>query len=1071
MKKAITLFTLLFSCSLLFAQNKPVGWVSKDVFQTRYFVENKGQYDALQAGGPAIQYGIDNNSDHIYFSPSGFMWLLVKNHDAGEAKDPDAERDPDAEVMKMDSCRLQMNWINANPAVQIIPGEKSKHYFSYGDARYLSYGYQTITYKNLYPGIDIEYTIPEKGGVEYRILLAPGADLSQVKFRYTANRPLHLSADKNGLKIGNSIWPLSEKDMRAFDSQGTEVSMSYVLHGNEVSLQAAPYNYSLALTVDPWITPLTSLAGSGNCDNAGYDVDYDQSGDLFVFGGGGLTSTPYLCKVAKYDPSGSLLWTFDGQVISAGWTTSPVSAYPGNFVVDKNSGKVYISQGFAYNGSQVVRINGAGLYDNFISVANEPLREIWEMKFNCLSGELLGMGGSTNSEEDFGIIDTTTGNVVTSNITAISTSYQQDIVNCTMDGQGHPYMIFASVATAYVNNRIYKLNTNYTTSLWDQATGFSTFQESSNKSFVSTSSNGFNCLASNQNYLFYYDGSNLSAFNALTGAPVGNSYTVPGYSAKFQGGIYANSCDEVFVGGSGGNILKYHFDGTNFVPLTPLALAGFSTSAITDMVFNPANNLLYVCGLGLVAAVDPQSLCVDSVVSIQLQLTPACPDSEYVHILNPVSTSAYSFIWRDSLNNIISSVIAAPGVSVNGVGGLNGQTEYSVQVVQTAACQVISSTLHFNFVCTSQTVAHICHGASYQLPDGTWVTAPGIYTDTIPSSTPGVDSVITVNLFVYPKDSVHFNASICEHQTYQLPWGTLVNQTGTYIDTFTDRHGCDSIVAVHLQVYPLDTMPVNATVCQGQSYTLPSGISVSLAGTYYSTFPDMHGCDSVIETHLSYIYPTSAQQADAFCAGSLYTLPDGTSVSQPGIYTSVIPNAAGCDSTITTTLHSVLTPVISLGNDTTFCQGDELTLVAASPPSTYSWSTGSHDSAIVVQTSGTYTVWVSSPPCPVVSDSIRISVIDCSCIFMPNAFSPNDDGSNDGIKPIIACDFDLAPYEFCIYNRWGQLIFKTNDENARWDGTYKGANAEVGVYVYTISYFNARLQQSLQLKGNITLIR
>jgi gliding motility-associated-like protein len=89
-------------------------------------------------------------------------------------------------------------------------------------------------------------------------------------------------------------------------------------------------------------------------------------------------------------------------------------------------------------------------------------------------------------------------------------------------------------------------------------------------------------------------------------------------------------------------------------------------------------------------------------------------------------------------------------------------------------------------------------------------------------------------------------------------------------------------------------------------------------------------------------------------------------------------------------------------------------------------------------------------------------------VVMPNAFSPNNDGNNDIFRPKV---FDqLSNYELRVYNRWGNLIFRTNDPRAGWDGTYKGAPQTAQAYIYTCSFTNNR-QERQELNGTVLLLR
>ena len=75
-------------------------------------------------------------------------------------------------------------------------------------------------------------------------------------------------------------------------------------------------------------------------------------------------------------------------------------------------------------------------------------------------------------------------------------------------------------------------------------------------------------------------------------------------------------------------------------------------------------------------------------------------------------------------------------------------------------------------------------------------------------------------------------------------------------------------------------------------------------------------------------------------------------------------------------------------------------------------------------------------------------IIPNMTIYVPNTFTPNDDGINDtfGVNGEAIKEFNMT-----IYNRWGQLLFETSDKSKRWDGTYQGKKLATGSYVYVIS--------------------
>lgn len=139
------------------------------------------------------------------------------------------------------------------------------------------------------------------------------------------------------------------------------------------------------------------------------------------------------------------------------------------------------------------------------------------------------------------------------------------------------------------------------------------------------------------------------------------------------------------------------------------------------------------------------------------------------------------------------------------------------------------------------------------------------------------------------------------------------------------------------------------------------------------------------------------------------------------------------------------------------------------------WSNGSTASSILVSEEGTY--WARS-----YGDCNETQYIDtfhvrfqtpeqCSCkIFVPNAFSPNNDLLNDVFNPIVPTVCISGFYAFKIYNRWGQLIYQSNNILKGWDGKVKGQAADLGTYFYSISYTDFK-GASQTKKGDFVLLR
>jgi gliding motility-associated-like protein len=96
-----------------------------------------------------------------------------------------------------------------------------------------------------------------------------------------------------------------------------------------------------------------------------------------------------------------------------------------------------------------------------------------------------------------------------------------------------------------------------------------------------------------------------------------------------------------------------------------------------------------------------------------------------------------------------------------------------------------------------------------------------------------------------------------------------------------------------------------------------------------------------------------------------------------------------------------------------------------------------------------------------------VITVDTNNFFVPNAFSPNNDGNND---ILFVRGKNIDQLNFVVYDRWGQRVFETNDINVGWDGSYNGERMENAVFVYylTLTYSDGKTEVK---KGNISLIR
>jgi gliding motility-associated-like protein len=167
------------------------------------------------------------------------------------------------------------------------------------------------------------------------------------------------------------------------------------------------------------------------------------------------------------------------------------------------------------------------------------------------------------------------------------------------------------------------------------------------------------------------------------------------------------------------------------------------------------------------------------------------------------------------------------------------------------------------------------------------------------------------------------------------------------------------------------------------------------------------------------------------------------------------------------------------------CNGESLLLSASAPDNyrdatSFSWSTGETSSSITISQAGIYTVekhfgecliidsfFVSSGNCDVDTTIIPSDTIEEQTLFIPSAFTPNGDGINDEFK---IYGEGLTEIQMNIFNRWGEIIFTSDQTHFNWNGTNKGVPVQVDVYVYQIFFKNQEGIREERM-GKLVLVR
>ncbi|MBD0365635.1 MAG: gliding motility-associated C-terminal domain-containing protein, partial [Flavisolibacter sp.] len=200
-----------------------------------------------------------------------------------------------------------------------------------------------------------------------------------------------------------------------------------------------------------------------------------------------------------------------------------------------------------------------------------------------------------------------------------------------------------------------------------------------------------------------------------------------------------------------------------------------------------------------------------------------------------------------------------------------------------------------------------------------------------------------------------------------------------------------------------------------------------------------------------------------------------------GAHTIKVKNAAGCETTLTQAIGTA--PNAPAGTITPatakICSGSSQ-LLTATGGTTYQWSRdgvvipGAINATYLATQPGNYSVVISNGTCNAPAQNAAvISFQSCSPtpetkIFVPTAFTPNNNNTNDYLQPYLINIRELIYFK--VYNRWGQLVFQTNTIGKGWDGTIKGEKQPTETYTWILECIDNN-GKTVKQSGRSILIR
>jgi gliding motility-associated-like protein len=326
-------------------------------------------------------------------------------------------------------------------------------------------------------------------------------------------------------------------------------------------------------------------------------------------------------------------------------------------------------------------------------------------------------------------------------------------------------------------------------------------------------------------------------------------------------------------------------------------------------------------------------------------------------------------------------------------------------------------------------------------------------------------------------------------------WSPTINNTATTNYTFTPTAGqCATTTNLTISVNPIITPTFNAisAICSGSSLnTLPTTSNNGIIGTWspainntattnYTFTPNTGQCASTTNLTISVnpnITPTFTP-VSAICSGeNINTLPTTSNNGITGTWSPVInnttttnytytPTAGQCATTtiLTISVNPNITPIFTPVSP--ICSGETLN---ALPTTSIEGITGTWSPSLNNTATSTYTFTPSAGQCATTTN-LTINVRDgFTTFYAPNAFTPDGNGLNDNFIPIC---YGNENYNLKIFNRWGELIFETDDISIGWDGRNKGNLIEDGTYLWIISYRSiCRDKKNIKKIGHVTLLK
>lgn len=1026
--------------------------------------ENQGQWPEH------IKYKADLKGGAVFFESDGMSIQLSHPEDLQHDK-----RVPEGRVR---AHGLRIEYLNSSKQVELTgqkPAPEYRNYFLGQNPNHWKSnipGYTEVKYSEIYPGISMLWENAE-GHLKYSLEIPVPENYKQFRWKYKGADSVKINASGD-LEVYTSFSTLTEKKPIAWQlhhGQKIPVEFQFRLLGDTVEFYTRETLSAWPLIIDP--TLIFSTYTGSVADNFGFTATYDGQGNLYA--GGRVYSAGYPVFGAYqnsfqgvYDVSISKFNSSGTQMIYSTYLGGADIEQPHSLVVNSQDELLVLGTTKSLNfplASPVQSIAG-GNYDLFIS------------RFNAAGNQLLAstyLGGSQNDGYSNSSLDYNYGDEFRGEILTDATDHIFIASNTSSSNFPASANIYQSVLKGPQDGVVLKFSPDLQTLSW--AT--------------------------------YLGGDEADACYGIKTDPYGNVYVTGGTrSSNFP--ALPNAYRPVFAGQMDGFVTQLQSDGSQILASTYLGTAGSDQSYFIQ-IDQDQQVYLYGQSTGNMPVIaSPQGavysnpggkqfiFCLDSSLSQSIFATVfgsgrIGPDISPTAFLVDNCGSIYCSGWAAAFqgvanpSNVYLNSTGLP-ITPDALKATTDGTDFYLMILKKYAGSLIYGT----FLGGNISREHVDGGTCRFSPDGIvyhavcagcggnsdFPVTPGVVSSTNNSTN---CNLAAFKLDFEPRASADFTYTL---NSFCPPYEVQFQYQGILADQYSWHFGLGPADTSALKNpkfnYPLSgsfevTLIAKEFTCMGMDTAVKT---LDLQPVKFaSTLLNFSPCNTEVQAEYTGLPVDSILWMNN--AGDSIRSTGNTTLSFPGTgtyYLTTVAFAGNCTDTLTDTLTFASVPPADFSWEVDTCSRYANFYSGVSDSLPLIWDFGDGDISEeknprhAFPLIGKYKVrlQVKADSCSsVIEKEIDLAIPVEQFRFIPNVFTPNEDGLNEFFEPELK---NPDNYELSIYDRWGNRVHYSTDYTSPWDGKIQGKPVSEGVYFYIMKSLNC-LGENKQIQGNISILR